>query len=993
MVRYNLDWLKEKGFFEKTVPLPLAGKDVSVDEKNSLAYAEVKNNEEIEEIKRGLSSHKVRYIWFYFPSESKLKTFRKIGEVKWFFYSPRMRGEYLKSRIDKLNRFSPTDMNILFDIRDVVNRFYWQLWEARIKMARSVKKIEGEKNKLLAVQHLIDRLIFFYFLAQLGLVSISSGNGKRIWKLDRTHTRQFFDWICGFLDDEKLQEFLNRVFFDVLGKVKEDGWSGLGFNIGGERFSVVAPSLNGGLFREEKIGGIEERAIKIAGTKELILDILNKYNWIIGEESPEEEDVIGDLTPEIIGHIYEKFVVSLEQIGLEKIDFDDIQTVKGELKQGRKKIGAYYTPEEITNYISMNTIYPYITDRINERFKRRYRNIWKELLNKEKLTKERLTEEEAEIVKFLYFEVLTKLRICDNACGSGSFLIAAGKVLLPLYSRVIKLLKDYQGEDEEVKEVLEDIKRSPSRNYYIVRQIITNNLYGVDIMEGAVEFKTLSVRDAERLKEKLDKEIRKAREFLHRRFFEMAEAKGVEMPYEDYEEFAEDLKPFHWGFEFYDAFDLDKPKEERGFDVVIGNPPYGNILKGVGKKWIKKTYPFKTTVTDQNGKGSLNAASVFIERSNSLLKKDSRFGYIVPNSISRTEEFLKLRKFLMEDTYLHNIVDEGSPFVGVTLEMISIFYKNRKLEKDYKINIFSRRKNVDKVNNLVNKSIFHKYSRFIFYWDYIWETVAKDGLFNFLDGKRGITISSDLLSNTKDESHKIPVLVSGKCVGRYHLLPEKFNWGNDLILTSNEAKKTYDRDMLISVRLSSEYRIAIKPKEFVAADNVIRLIFDENMVDKRYMALILNSNLMRYVTWKYLSNCINLTMFINAITSSTPIKICKSQTTFVHLCNYMLFLNEIEERRKTEKELIEFIDKQVIDALVYELYFKEKFEEEGLKTNLLALVEPYLKDIEGLEKEEGKLRVIKEVVERIKSDGAIKEQMEELKSHSWVKIIEENERN
>jgi len=77
------------------------------------------------------------------------------------------------------------------------------------------------------------------------------------------------------------------------------------------------------------------------------------------------------------------------------------------------------------------------------------------------------------------------------------------------------------------------------------------------------------------------------------------------------------------------------------------------------------------------------------------------------------------------------------------------------------------------------------------------------------------------------------------------------------------------------------------------------------------------------------------------------------------------------------------------DFLIYELYFKEKFEEEELKPNLLGLVEPYLKDIEHLEgTDEEKLRVVKEVVEGIENNRAIKEQIEQIKSHEWVKEIE-----
>ena len=76
------------------------------------------------------------------------------------------------------------------------------------------------------------------------------------------------------------------------------------------------------------------------------------------------------------------------------------------------------------------------------------------------------------------------------------------------------------------------------------------------------------------------------------------------------------------------------------------------------------------------------------------------------------------------------------------------------------------------------------------------------------------------------------------------------------------------------------------------------------------------------------------------------------------------------------------------DFLIYELYFKEKFEEEGLKTNLLGLVEPYLENIEGLKSDEEKLKVIKEVVERIKKDGSIMGRIKQIKSHAWVKEIE-----
>jgi len=487
MVKYDINWLKEKGFFEKIISLKIEDKEVIVDGNNLLAYVEVSNNEEVEKIIKELSSsaQKIKYIWFYFQSEEKVKVFRRYGgELRWFWYKPGLRKEFLKSREDKLNKFSVKNMDILFDTRDIAERFYWQLWEARIKLAKSIQDLKEDGNKLLVVQHLLDRLIFFYFLAQLGFVRIK--NKEIDWKLDRKRTREFFEWICKTLSEKDLQDFLNKIFFDVLGEVKENGWSSEYFKIRDENFLVTAPSLNGGLFVEDEFEGKHEREIRIKGIKELILEILNEYNWVIGEDVPEEEDVIGDLTPEIIGHIYEKFVVSLEQIGIEKIKLRDVQTVRKELRYGRKKIGAYYTPEEITNYISMNTIYPYIRDRLKNKFGNVGESLFNDLFKKENFTKEELA-----IIKYLYFEVLAKIKICDNACGSGSFLIAAGDVLLRLYSRILKILEDNLSEDKDVEKVLTDIRKSLGRDYYIVRQIIVNNLYGVDIMEGAIEIAKL----------------------------------------------------------------------------------------------------------------------------------------------------------------------------------------------------------------------------------------------------------------------------------------------------------------------------------------------------------------------------------------------------------------------------------------------------------------------------------------------------------------------
>jgi len=94
-------------------------------------------------------------------------------------------------------------------------------------------------------------------------------------------------------------------------------------------------------------------------------------------------------------------------------------------------------------------------------------------------------------------------------------------------------------------------------------------------------------------------------------------------------------------------------------------------------------------------------------------------------------------------------------------------------------------------------------------------------------------------------------------------------------------------------------------------------------------------------------------------------------------------LSENYVLKRENKEIIKFFEKKIIESLVYKLYFKEE-----LKTNLLELIESYLEDIENLDSDEEKLKIIKEAVEKIKADDKIMKEIEKIKSYKWVKIIE-----
>ncbi len=90
----------------------------------------------------------------------------------------------------------------------------------------------------------------------------------------------------------------------------------------------------------------------------------------------------------------------------------------------------------------------------------------------------------------LLFEVLPSLSILDPACGSGAFLVAAMKTLINVYAAIIGKIKFLN--DVALNNWLKNAeKEHKSIQYFIKKQIISNNLYGVDIMPEAMEIAKL----------------------------------------------------------------------------------------------------------------------------------------------------------------------------------------------------------------------------------------------------------------------------------------------------------------------------------------------------------------------------------------------------------------------------------------------------------------------------------------------------------------------
>ena len=87
-------------------------------------------------------------------------------------------------------------------------------------------------------------------------------------------------------------------------------------------------------------------------------------------------------------------------------------------------------------------------------------------------------------------EILPQLSILDPACGSGAFLVAALQHLIKIYTAIFEFIQVSGNAENQAR--LRKIKQNhPSLDYYIKKRVITDNLYGVDIMEEAVEIAKL----------------------------------------------------------------------------------------------------------------------------------------------------------------------------------------------------------------------------------------------------------------------------------------------------------------------------------------------------------------------------------------------------------------------------------------------------------------------------------------------------------------------
>jgi 23S rRNA G2445 N2-methylase RlmL len=436
-------------------------------------------------------------------------------------------------------------------------------------------------------------------------------------------------------------------------------------------FKEADDKYNSGLFNFKK----DQISKNLKIDNKVIKTIVNELYY---PESPYEFSV---LSVEILGSAYEQFlgkVIRITPSHHAKIE---------EKPEVRKAGGVYYTPQYIVEYIVKNTVGKLIDG---------------------KTPKE-----------------ISKIKIVDPACGSGSFLIGAYQYLLDFH-------KNYYSNNGKPSKGRKTDLLTPDGNLTTAekKRILLNNIYGVDIDVNAVEVTKLSLLLKcmegetsasiayqlsifhERVLPTLDNNIKCGNSLVDEDFWDGELKLGF-----DYEK---KIKPFSWEKVFPDVFKPQKVKlpnelkihteqvienarnakkasyeliskyqnkvkepteqysKQCGFDVVIGNPPWGADFSQESLSYLRERN--REIIVRM-----IDSFMYFVYKSYKLLKPDGYFGMILPDVLFYQTDNSKLREYILKNSSIEKLLNLGNVFENVTRPSCIIISSNSQPIKSNKI--------------------------------------------------------------------------------------------------------------------------------------------------------------------------------------------------------------------------------------------------------------------------------------------------------------------
>jgi len=488
--------------------------------------------------------------------------------------------------------------------KDITDRLYGDYRSLRLKLITTLEVDNvgtPAKTIIPLAQTLLDRILFIAFAEDRGL-----------------------------LPDKILEQaYLHSDPFNP--RPTWDNFKGLFRAIDKGNKQLNIPAYNGGLFADN-----------------VALDALNVSDDLCeGFKELGDYDFESEVSVTVLGHIFEQSISDLEAIheaidsgeGLQQSNHKQTATTGK-----RKQHGVVYTPDSITRFIVEHTLGRYIDTRfnmlLNDYTKGNQAKYTDDIAWKNKKAEQQFWRQ--------WREALMQIKIVDPACGSGAFLVAAFDYLAVEYRRINEKLLEITGTN--------DI-------FDLDKEILSNNLYGVDINAESIEISKLSLwlKTAKRGKAltSLDANIQ------HGNSLVFTNDSSVE-------------QGFNWQAAFAQVF------EQGGFDVVLGNPPYvrQERLSDL-KPWLQTHFAVYHGVVD--------LYAYFYELGLKLLKPGGQLGYISSSTFFKTSSGEALRGYLSQHSELQTIIDFGDLqlFEGVTTYPTIVIARQQRASKQHSFPILT----------------------------------------------------------------------------------------------------------------------------------------------------------------------------------------------------------------------------------------------------------------------------------------------------------------
>ncbi len=532
------------------------------------------------------------------------------------------------------------------------------------------------------IKKMMGRITFLHFLQRKGWMCEDLNYMQNMFK----HSAYQHDY---------LDSVLEPLFFGILNTKPEERKALFGrydWDLGLLEEWKNIPYLNGGLFERDKN---DETVCRFPSSYfHDLFQFFSEYNFTIDENDPNDAEVGVD--PEMLGKIFEN------------------------LLEDNKDKGAFYTPKEIVRYMCQESLIAYLETNTS---------IAKEKIRQFVLSPEEGVTDIPDIKKPKLLAALEEVKICDPAIGSGAFPMGLLNELL----HCREVLSGEQYDRAEIKKSIiqnniygVDIEKGavdiarlrfwlsivvdeetpsplPNLDYKIMQgNSLIENFMGVDLSKLTYEKEYKKDKGEISLFDDEKNRLQKTVSHLLSSYYscsdhdrkvklqqEISDTINKQLEAQAYNpeilkelrtiNLAENNKFFLWHTWFSDVFNREEGKN--GFDIVIGNPPYVQVKKGLVEK---QNYPY----SEGKDKGKQNLYKLFVELSYNLLITGGISSLIIQSSLMCDSSSQYTRELLLKNTNIVHVIEfpkiapnpNGQLFKGALVATcILMFIKNKPL--------------------------------------------------------------------------------------------------------------------------------------------------------------------------------------------------------------------------------------------------------------------------------------------------------------------------